>query len=83
LEFISREEWTISPMTVIESHPTIGTSILTIPNDDEIGEKIVELFIAHAKARRHAHGQSHLCVGALASPGLPSAICVETLSSSF
>jgi len=60
-------------MTMIESHPTIGISILTDRND----EQIVELFIARANALRRALGQSALCVGALVSPGLPSVIRVE------
>ena len=67
----------MSPMTFIELHHTIGIPILTNQNDEENGEEIVELFIAHANAMRRVQGQSDLCVGALASPGLPGMICVE------
>ena len=55
--------------------------ILTNQNDDEFGEEIVALFIAHVNSLRLAQGLSDLCVGALSSPGLPSMIRVETLSS--
>jgi hypothetical protein len=65
-------------MTMLESHPTIGNSILTNGNDEELAE----LFIAAANALRRALGQSALCVGALASPRLPSVIRAETSSSS-
>jgi hypothetical protein len=65
-------------MAMIESYPTTGNSIQTNRNDEEI----VELFIARANSLRRALGQSALCVGALASPGLPSRILVEPLSSS-
>ena len=71
----------MSPMTLIESHHTIGIPILTNQNDDEFGEEIVALFIAHVNSLRHAQGLSDLSVGALSSPGLPSMIRVETLSS--
>jgi hypothetical protein len=64
-------------MTMIESYSTAGNSILTNRNDEEL----VELFIARANALRRALGQSALCVGALASPGLPNVIRVEPLSS--
>ena len=53
----------MSPTALIESHPSIGNSILTNRNDEEL----VELFIAAAIALRRALGQSALCVGALAS----------------
>jgi len=67
----------MSPMTMIASHHTIGLPILTNKSDEEFGEEIVALFIAHVNALRHAQGLSDLCVGALASPGMPGMICVE------
>ena len=65
------------PMTMIESHHTIGIPVLTNKNDEEFGEEIVELFIVHANALRRAQDLPDLCVGALASPGLPGMIGVE------
>jgi hypothetical protein len=64
-------------MTMIESHHTIGIPVLTNKNDEEFGEEIVELLIVHANARRRAQDLPELCVGALASPGLPGMIGVE------
>jgi len=52
LELVSREDRTMSSMTMIESHHSTGIPILTNPNDEEFGEKIVALFIAHANALR-------------------------------
>jgi len=66
-------------MTLIESLHTIGMPTVKNRNDEEFGEEIVELFIAHVNEMRHAQGQSDLCVGALAPPGLPGIIHVEAL----
>jgi hypothetical protein len=57
----------MSPMTMIKSSTATGNPILTNHNDEEFGEEIVELFIAHANALRKARGQSALSVGALES----------------
>jgi hypothetical protein len=73
----------MSPMTMIESHCNAGIPILTNQNDEEFGEEIVALFIAHVNSLRQAQGLSELCVGALSSHGLPSLIRVEALSPSF
>jgi len=65
------------PMTQIKSHQTIRIPIPTDRVDEEFGEGMVELFIAKANRMRQAQGLSCLCVGALASPGLPGMIRIE------
>lgn len=70
----------MSPMTLIESHYTVGIPILTNQNDEEFGEEIVNLFIAHINEMRRVQGLSDLYVGALSSSGLPNMICVEAFS---
>jgi hypothetical protein len=72
----------MSPMTMIESHGNAGVPILTNDNDEEFGEEIVALFIAHVNSLRHAQGLSDLCVGALSSPGL-STLQLQHLRSGF
>jgi hypothetical protein len=69
----------MSPMTLIESHHTIGMPILANKNDEEFGEEIVASFIAHANSLRQAQGLSDLCVGALVHPSLPGLIFDEAL----
>jgi hypothetical protein len=71
----------MSPMTVITSHRDTGIPILSNDNDEEFGEEIVALFIAHANSLRHAQGVSDLCVGELTSLGPPNIIPVEKPSS--
>jgi hypothetical protein len=66
-------------MTLIESHHATAIGTLANQNDEDCGEEIVASFIAHMNSLRHAQGLSDLCVGALSSPGLPSAIRVETV----
>ena len=43
----------MSPMTMIEPFYTVGIPILTSQNDEEFGEEIVQLFIAHVNAMCH------------------------------
>ena len=62
----------MSPMTLIGSQHDFGSPILTNENDEEFGEEIVALFIAHLNSLRHAQGLSDLCVGALEPPALPN-----------
>ena len=63
----------MSPMTMIEPYTTTGIPILTNQNDEDFGEEIVAVFIAHANAMRHAKGQPDLCIGALASADISQA----------
>lgn len=70
----------MSPMTMSPSHHNTGIPILTNNNDEELGEEIVALFIAHCNSMRHAQGLSDLCVGAMSCPDLATMIRAETLS---
>ena len=64
-------------MTKFKSHHAIRIPSLTDRVDEKFGEGMVELFIAKANRMRRAQGLSDLCVGALASPGLPGMIRVD------
>jgi len=64
-------------MNIIKSQHTIRIPIPTDRVDEEFGEGMVKLFIAKANRMRRAQGLSDLCVGALASPGLPGMIRVD------
>jgi hypothetical protein len=66
-------------MNMTELHRTNGIPTLTNQNDEEFGEGIVELFIAHANATRHSKGLSDLCIGALASVDLSHTIRIQAL----
>jgi len=64
-------------MTKIKSQNAIRIPLPTDRVDEQFGEGMVELFIAKANRMRQAQGLSDLCVGALASPGLPGMIRVD------
>jgi hypothetical protein len=51
----------MSPMNFIASRLSSGVTILSNHNDEEFGEEIADLFIAHVNSLRHAQGQSDHC----------------------
>lgn len=51
----------MSPITIIASHDVIGIPILTSQNDEEFGEEIAQLFIAHLNLMQRGEGPSGLC----------------------
>jgi hypothetical protein len=51
----------MSPMTFIASQLSAGITILSNHNDEEFGEEIVDLFIAHVNSLRHEEDQSDHC----------------------
>jgi hypothetical protein len=54
------------PVTLIRTLVKVaGPDLLNNMNDEEFGEEIVALFIAHANAERRAAGQPDLGIGSL------------------
>jgi hypothetical protein len=82
LEIVSGQDKTMSPMTLIASNLSTGITILPNHNDEEFGEEIVDLFIAHTNYLRHAQRQSDHCtvVDMTQIPAGGTEVCLERLN---